>query len=89
MITNVKQVKRFETSDGRTHDSELTAIVAQREIDIRAILQQDGNIGSRVTISSGDAVKAVVSNAEAISATMAAYKVKINRLRKRTGPAVS
>lgn len=86
-ITTIKQVKRFETSDGRTHESELAAVSAQQEIDVRAILQRDERIGKSTQCSLVEAGKAIVTNIEELQKVAAAYKAKLNRIRKRTTPA--
>ncbi len=38
-MTQIKQVRAFQTTDGKHHDKKSAALIAQFEIDMRAIFQ--------------------------------------------------
>lgn len=88
-MNGIKEVKRFQTSDGTDHESQLEAVTHQQSLDIRAIFQSDDRVGKSQHMTQTEAAKVVVSNIEAFQKTISKYKAAINRIRKNSAPAAS
>jgi hypothetical protein len=82
----IQEIKAFKTSDQKTHESKLMALLHEQDIEIRGILQSDEDFGKNPTISHQVAAKNVIRNFDKISKVMAKYKQAINRERAKANP---
>ena len=75
----MKQVKAFQTSDGKVFTNELEAINREFAIECRAVVQS----ASMTNIDTKDFGSMIASNYEKIAAVINKYRAKINGYNKR------
>ncbi len=79
----LKEVKSFKTSDGKLHESRLSALLTERTIEIRAIFNKDSNKINKVE---ADYVQCILNNINDLSSVMQRYNKMIKNERSKANP---